>query len=144
MVCRALGAAVIIVAAGCSSRPSSKPAQEPHVSNAASDSQWAGQSVGRAEELLAGRFPGVEVYRAPGGIAIRIRGASSVYGSSEPLYVVDGMPIDPGPGGALVGINPADIEKIEVLKDAGSTAQWGVRGANGVILIKTKRGPSRQ
>jgi iron complex outermembrane receptor protein len=100
--------------------------------------------VGRAEELLAGRFPGVEVYRAPGGIAVRIRGSSSVYGSNEPLYVVDGMPIDPGPGGALVGINPSDIEKIEVLKDAGSTAQWGVRGANGVIVIKTKRGPPKE
>jgi TonB-dependent SusC/RagA subfamily outer membrane receptor len=144
MVCRALGTVGIIAVAACSSRPSTKPEQGPHVSSAATDSQWAGQSVGRAEELLAGRFPGVDVYRAPGGISIRIRGASSVYGSSEPLYVVDGMPIEPGPGGALVGINPADIEKIEVLKDAGSTAQWGVRGANGVIVIKTKRGPSKQ
>ena len=50
------------------------------------------------------------------------------------------MIIEPGPGGALVGINPADIEKIEVLKDIGSTAMYGSRGANGVILIKTKRG----
>ena len=144
MVCRALGTVGVIAAVACSSHPPTKPESGPHVSNTATDSQWTGQSVGRAEELLAGRFPGVEVYRAPGGIAIRIRGASSVYGSSEPLYVVDGMPIEPGPGGALVGINPADIEKIEVLKDAGSTAQWGVRGANGVILIKTKRGPSKQ
>src|SRR5688572_5137643 len=144
MVCRALGTVGVIAAVACSSHPPTKPEPGPHVSNTATDSQWTGQSVGRAEELLAGRFPGVEVYRAPGGIAIRIRGASSVYGSSEPLYVVDGMPIEPGPGGALVGINPSDIEKIEVLKHAGSTAQWGVRGANGVILIKTKRGPSKQ
>ena len=144
MACRTLILAVAVTAAAaCSSRPSDRPEEKPHVSNAATDSQWVGQSVGRAEELLAGRFPGVEVYRAPGGIAVRIRGSSTVYGSNEPLYVVDGMPIDPGPGGALVGINPADIEKIEVLKDAGSTAQWGVRGANGVILIKTKRGPSK-
>ena len=144
MVCRILVCAVVASSVACSSRPSNKPAEGPHVSNAATDSQWQGQSVGRAEELLAGRFPGVEVYRAPGGIAVRIRGATTVYGSNEPLYVVDGMPIEPGPGGALVGINPGDIEKIEVLKDAGSTAQWGSRGANGVIVIKTKRGPGKQ
>jgi TonB-dependent SusC/RagA subfamily outer membrane receptor len=144
MVCRILITAVAMgVASGCSSRPSNKPDQGPHVSNVATDSQWNGQSVGRAEELLAGRFPGVEVYRVQGGIGVRIRGGTSVNGSNEPLYVVDGMTIEPGPGGALVGINPADIEKIEVLKDAGSTAQWGVRGANGVIVIKTKRGPSK-
>jgi TonB-dependent SusC/RagA subfamily outer membrane receptor len=143
MLCRILILAAVTSMAACSSRPSNGPEQKPRVSNTATDSQWTGQSVGRAEELLAGRFPGVEVYRAPGGIAVRIRGSTSVYGSNEPLYVVDGMPIDPGPGGALVGINPADIEKIEVLKDAGSTAQWGVRGANGVIVIKTKRGPSK-
>jgi TonB-dependent SusC/RagA subfamily outer membrane receptor len=95
--------------------------------------------VTRAEELLEGRFPGVEVRRLPnGGIAVRIRGTTSVQGSNEPLYVLDGMPIEPGPGGALVGINPADIARIEVLKDIGSTAQYGVRGANGVILITTR------
>jgi TonB-dependent starch-binding outer membrane protein SusC len=144
MVCRILITAVAAsAAAACSSRPSNKPDQGPHVSNQATDSQWNGQSVARAEELLAGRFPGVEVYRVQGGIGVRIRGGTSVNGSNEPLYVVDGMTIEPGPGGALVGINPADIEKIEVLKDAGSTAQWGVRGANGVIVIKTKRGPSK-
>ena len=97
------------------------------------------QRVTRAEELLEGRFPGVEVQRLPnGGIAVRIRGTTSVQGSNEPLYVLDGTPIEPGPGGALVGINPADIARIEVLKDIGSTAQYGVRGANGVILITTR------
>lgn len=95
---------------------------------------------GPIEELLASRFPGVVVTRAPdGGIAIRIRGATSIRGSNEPLYVIDGMPIRPGPGGALFGINPYDIESIEVLKDPASTTMYGVRGANGVIVITTKR-----
>jgi TonB-dependent starch-binding outer membrane protein SusC len=108
--------------------------------NVATDSQWTGQNAARVEELFAGRFAGVVVTRIPGGISVRIRGGSTITGSNEPLYVIDGMPIDPGPGGALVGINPADIEKIEVLKDIGSTAMYGSRGANGVILIRTKRG----
>ncbi len=92
------------------------------------------------EELLMSRFPGVRVTRAPGGgIAIRIRGATSIHGSNEPLYVIDGVPIQPGPGGSLFGINPYDIESIEVLKDPADTLMWGMRGANGVIVITTKR-----
>ncbi len=87
------------------------------------------------EELLMSRFPGVVVTRTPDGrLAVRIRGTSN-----EPLYVIDGVPIRPGPGGSLAGINPYDIESIEVLKDAASTTMYGVRGANGVIVITTKR-----
>lgn len=86
------------------------------------------------------RFPGVVVTRAPdGGLSVRIRGTTSIHGSNEPLYVIDGMAIRPGPGGSLEGINPYDIESIEVLKDAASTTMYGMRGANGVIVIKTKR-----
>ena len=96
------------------------------------------------EESLAGRFPGVEVKRTPSGIAVRIRGGSSLMGSNDPLYVIDGVEIAPGPDGALAGINPYDIESIEVLKDAASTAMYGSRGSNGVILIKMKRPPPRQ
>ncbi len=92
------------------------------------------------EELLMSRFPGVQVTRAPdGGIAVRIRGTTSIHGSNEPLYVIDAFPIRPGPGGSLFGINPYDIESIEVLKDAASTTMYGVRGANGVIVITTKQ-----
>ncbi|HET9709242.1 MAG TPA: TonB-dependent receptor plug domain-containing protein [Gemmatimonadales bacterium] len=97
------------------------------------------------EEALSGRFPGVEVNRtADGGIAVRIRGGSSLMGSNEPLYVIDGVEIAPGANGALYGINPYDIESIEVLKDATSTAMYGSRGSNGVILIKMKKPPPRQ
>jgi TonB-dependent SusC/RagA subfamily outer membrane receptor len=91
------------------------------------------------EKTLAARVPGVWITRtADGGIAVRIRGQTSINASTEPLYVVDGLEMQPGPGGALTGINPHDIDSIEVLKDAASLAYYGVRGANGVIVIKTK------
>ena len=90
------------------------------------------------EQILAGRIAGVDVMRTPDGIVVRIRGATSIRGDNEPLYVIDGIPIQPGPGGALTGINPYDIESIEVLKDPVSTTMYGLRGANGVIVIKTK------
>ncbi len=93
------------------------------------------------EQTLMGRFPGVVVTRVPGGIAVRIRGTTSLEGSNVPLYVLDGIIIDPGPNGSLTGINPEDIESIEVLKDAVSTSMYGMRGANGVIVIKSKRPP---
>lgn len=96
------------------------------------------------EEALSGRFPGVEVSRTPdGSIAVRIRGGSSLLGSNDPLYVIDGVEIAPGSNGALAGINPYDIDSIEVLKDATSTAMYGSRGSNGVIIIKMKKPPSQ-
>jgi TonB-dependent starch-binding outer membrane protein SusC len=95
-----------------------------------------GQSI---EKLLMGRAPGVIVGRtADGGISVRIRGPASFYASGEPLYVLDGSPIEAGPGGALSGINPWDIESIRVLKNPGDTAIYGMRGVNGVIVITTR------
>jgi TonB-dependent SusC/RagA subfamily outer membrane receptor len=105
----------------------------------------SGEDLDRAgndpiEKTLAAKVPGVIISRTPdGGLAVRIRGNSSINANSEPLYVIDGLPITPGPGGALLGINPHDIESIEVLKDAASLSYYGLRAANGVILIKTKR-----
>lgn len=95
--------------------------------------------VVRVEELLRGRTAGVQVYQTPsGGIAVRIRGSTSIHGSNEPLYVVDGIPVSADPDGGL-GINPHTIASIEVLKDAGAAAIYGSRGANGVVVITTKR-----
>src|SRR6266480_1019467 len=74
-----------------------------------------------------------------GGIAVQIRGPTSLSLSNAPLYVVDGVPIKPGPNGTLSWINPNDIASIEVVKDPAGTAMYGVRGANGVIIITTKR-----
>ncbi|MDQ6871203.1 MAG: TonB-dependent receptor plug domain-containing protein [Gemmatimonadota bacterium] len=91
------------------------------------------------EQALQAHVPGVMIsLTADGWLSVRIRGATTINGSTEPLYVIDGLPIQAGPSGALVGINPHDIASIEVLKDAASLAFYGVRGANGVIIIKTK------
>ena len=96
-----------------------------------------------AEKMLEGRFPGVSVMRTPeGGLRISIRGAASLRGDNAPLYIIDGVPVEPGPNGDLTGINPNDIESIKVLKNATDTTMYGVRGANGVIVIKTKRAGS--
>ena len=92
------------------------------------------------EDQLAAKYPGVWVSRSADGISIRLRGgASTVSGNSEPLYVLDGIPIQPGPNGALSGISPYDIASIQVVRDATGTAMYGVRGVNGVIIIKTKK-----
>lgn len=92
------------------------------------------------EQVLMGRFPGVTVTHAPDGtLSVRIRGTTSIHGSNEPLYVIDGVEIQPGPGGSLSGINPHDIATIEVIKDPAGEALYGVRGANGIIVIRTKR-----
>ncbi len=94
--------------------------------------------IGRVEELFEGRFPGVRVVRQPGGFSVQIRGATTIRGNTAPLYVIDGYAIDAGPDG-LISLNPGDIARIEILKDATSLAYYGVRGGNGVVIITTKR-----
>ncbi|MEG1586613.1 MAG: TonB-dependent receptor [Bacteroidales bacterium] len=91
-------------------------------------------------QALAGRVAGVMVTRNDGepgsSISIRVRGGISITQSNEPLYIIDGFPSEDGMG----SLDPADIESIDVLKDASSTAIYGSRGANGVIVITTKSG----
>lgn len=97
------------------------------------------QPVARVEDALNGRMSGVQVMSSgvPGGsMKIRVRGASSVNKSNDPLYVVDGIVRETG----LEGISPEDIQSIQVLKDASSTAIYGARGANGVVMVQTKSG----
>jgi TonB-dependent SusC/RagA subfamily outer membrane receptor len=91
------------------------------------------------ERILQAKFPGVIVTSTPAGIAVTIGGPSSFDGSSAPLYVLDGSPINPGPGGVLMGLNPHDIESIKVLRSPADVAVYGMRGSKGVILITTKR-----
>lgn len=149
----ALAVGVVWAAAACAPSGTARPAplrSNPDADASASasasgvradTSSWRGRTVAHAEELLEARFPGVQLIRlANGDISVRIRGETSIMGSNEPLYVIDGMEISPGAGGGLMGINPADIATIQVLKDVGSTALYGVRGGNGVIVITTKRG----
>ncbi|MFD1629699.1 SusC/RagA family TonB-linked outer membrane protein [Pseudopedobacter beijingensis] len=97
--------------------------------------------VGSAIEALAGRVAGVQVSsvggKPGGGVNIIVRGANSITQDNSPLYVIDGFPMEDANSNVL---NPSEIESIEVLKDASATAIYGARGANGVILITTKRG----
>ena len=92
------------------------------------------------DQALQGRMAGVQVTQnsgEPGGsISVKIRGVGSLNAGNEPLYVVDGMPL----GVNINAINPNDIERIDVLKDAASAAIYGSRGSNGVVLITTKKG----
>lgn len=111
------------------------------------------------DQMLQGTSPGVQVTTAssePGGaMSVRVRGTGSITGNAEPLYVIDGFPIEndiegssAGNGGRsrttppnpLSGLNPSDIESISILKDASATAIYGARGANGVVIITTKQG----
>ncbi len=93
--------------------------------------------VSRVSDILRGRASGVIVTEGPGGrVQVRIRDARGR--GADPLYVVDGMPVTPDPGGALPWLNPYDIASITVLKDAASAAIYGMRGAHGVIVITTK------
>jgi TonB-dependent starch-binding outer membrane protein SusC len=113
--------------------------------------------VTSVDQLMQGTGAGVQVSTASsapgGGISVRIRGAASITGNSEPLYVVDGFPMENDvigsalggrdrtvPANPLATLNPSDIENIQILKDASATAIYGARGANGVVIITTKQG----
>ncbi|WP_448702645.1 SusC/RagA family TonB-linked outer membrane protein [Mucilaginibacter sp. AW1-3] len=114
------------------------------------------QPVENFEKALSGKIAGVQVSSSGGtladGVSIRIRGTNSISSANYPLYVIDGVPMTAGDnlstfnGGngtrfdPLALINPSDIESIDVLKDAGATAIYGSRGANGVVIITTKKG----
>ncbi len=104
----------------------------------------AERQVANVTNALAGQVAGVQGVSAngqPGKAAtIRIRGIGSMSSSSSPLYVVDGVPYD----GDIAAINPNDIESMSVLKDASASAIYGARGANGVVLITTKKGTARE
>lgn len=151
--------ATVALAAGCAHSTGVRPVAEPRAGEADSVMHAIGDAsagaspasartidveamegaagAARVEELLVGRLAGVRVLSVPGGVIVRIRGTSTVMGVREPLYVVDDMPVEPGPGGMLA-INPGDIATIEVLKDVASTSRYGMRGANGVIVIRTR------
>ena len=103
------------------------------------EEQLNSRPVSNAFEALQGKAAGVDITTSerPGTVgSILIRGTRSINASNSPLYVVDGIPVSDG----IDNLNPRDIEAIDILKDASSTAIYGSRGANGVVLITTKRG----
>jgi TonB-dependent SusC/RagA subfamily outer membrane receptor len=145
-----LGVSALVIAAGCASAPSQP--------------QTRGGTPTRSADLQ-GRSSGVLIQNmASGGIRVVLASGptslgSTTYtpsngtdrapaqpqnvtlGSSEPLFLLNGVPYNPGPGGQLVGINPDDIESIKALKDPADLALYGMRGGNGVIVITMKQRP---
>ncbi len=113
-----------------------------------SSKDFNGGSINSAEQLINGKVAGVQIMSNNGsptqGSTVRIRGGASLNASNDPLIVVDGVPIETGgiagSSNPLSMINPADIESMTVLKDASSTAIYGSRASNGVLLITTKKG----
>jgi iron complex outermembrane receptor protein len=138
----ALGVVAIVLCAGCGGTHRSGDAT-PQTTGAISSFTPTDDEkrVSRVEEMLIGRFPGLEVVRlANGNYTLRIRGPSSFKSNEEPLLVVDGTPVAAGQmSNALAALSPHDVAHIEVLKDAGATAIYGIRGGNGVVVITTNR-----
>lgn len=101
--------------------------------------------VANIGDALQGQVSGLQVYTSSGepsaGVSIRLRGVSSISSSSEPLFILDGSPIS---SGAFTALNPNDIESMTVLKDASSTAIYGSRAANGVVILTSKKGKKGQ
>lgn len=107
-----------------------------------SSKELAAVPISDVTQALSGKVAGVQVIRSQGSpdadVSIKVRGGTSITQSNEPLYIIDGFPSEDG----LKGIESSDIESIDILKDASSTAIYGARGANGVILVTTKGGKS--
>jgi TonB-dependent SusC/RagA subfamily outer membrane receptor len=138
------GFCLATLAAGCSSPRSTTtpvPATQAGPAQAATATDVQQSPNVPIEQQLMARSPGVTIGRtSDGSLTIRIRGgSSSVQGNNAPLYIVDGVPFAPSTDGGLSGLNPHDIQSIRVLKDATDITMYGVRGANGVIVIKTKK-----
>lgn len=127
---------VVLAACGGSRMPASRPDGTTATTTIGTEELERAQS-GRMEDLLA-RVPGLEVVRNGSEIALRVRGNVS---GVDPLVVIDGMQVrQGGVSQTLNGMNPQDVARVQVLKDAGSTAIYGSAGINGVVLITTKRG----
>ena len=130
-----------LLAAGCaSSGTSERSTSRSHDRDTVHAEDLQGRDIRRIEEMLRGQVSGVRVLNTPTGLAIQIRGSSSAFpgvSGTSPLFVIDGLPLEVGANGVLDGINPRDVQSIQVLKNASDTALYGARGANGVILIST-------
>jgi len=149
-------AALCAALAACSSGGSSTPRTEPTTSTSSSSSGASAAASGTGatttvsgdskfarysnmRELLTG-VPGLQVLGNDENYSLRVRGVQSFNGSGEPLVVIDGMPVRTGSvASTLNSVRPGDVMKVDVLKDAGSTAFYGGAGVNGVIVVTTKR-----
>jgi TonB-dependent SusC/RagA subfamily outer membrane receptor len=105
------------------------------------NSKIANRPVANAGDALQGQVAGLQVFtpsgEPSGSVVMRLRGVSSINSNTEPLFILDGSPIS---SGAFTALNPNDIESMTVLKDASSTAIYGSRAANGVVIMTSKKG----
>lgn len=146
-------AAALATSVGCAHRgaTSSEVQAVDRCANREAHGEWAASAVTilcaedfegipavQVEEWFEGRVPGVWVVHGSSGISLLIRGQGSIRGNNEPLYVLDGVPLQMEPGRGLYWVSPRDIATVAILKDASATAIYGVRGANGVVLITTR------
>jgi TonB-dependent SusC/RagA subfamily outer membrane receptor len=135
--------AVAFLLAACGHRKTVAAAEQPQpklpdvVLTAADIERAPGMSL---EQLLLTRVPGIALTRAADGHTfLRLRGQSTILGDQEPLIVVNDVPLDPNASGNLSVIDPHDIETVQVIRDAAATSLYGLRGSNGVIIIRTKQ-----
>jgi TonB-dependent SusC/RagA subfamily outer membrane receptor len=134
---------ILVLVVACSrnkgelSGPVPRAAPPPPAPNVVQADEDARQGAETLDQMLAGRIAGVTVYAAPGGgLVVRFAGPTSFYSGQEPLFVIDGVPTEVQRG-TLAWLSPNDVESIRALKGADATI-YGVRGSNGVIVIKTK------
>lgn len=119
------------------SGPAPRAAPPPPAPNEVTVDEDARTGARSLDQMLSGRISGVNVWAAPGGgIVVRFAGPTSFYSGQEPLFVIDGVPVE-ARAGTLSWLSPNDVQSIKALKGADATI-YGVRGSNGVIEIKTK------
>jgi len=130
-------AAMVVVASACASgNPRGSPQEQRSTVTAADIANSSNEPI---EKVLQSKVSGLLITRADdGSIAINIRGNHSFTREDAPLYVLDGIPFEPGPGGVIASVDPYNIETIRVLKGAEAVL-YGIRGQNGVIEITTKK-----
>ena len=131
---------VLLVFAACSHRTAQRSSPDPRPPGTVLTADDIRKSPGQSlEQLLVARVPGLTLERAADGhTKLVLRGKHTILGDDEVLFVVDDIPLGPAVSGNLAAIDIHDIETVQVLREAVATAAYGVRGANGVIVIRTK------
>lgn len=136
----ALSCLLILALAGCSGSGEATN-RDSNDANTITGDEISQETTTNIGELIQGRIPGVMISQTVDGrIVARMRGRSSFNGNDSPLFVLDGMPVEPNRDGSLPGVFVREIESIKVLKGPTETARYGMRGANGVIVVTTKIG----
>jgi TonB-dependent SusC/RagA subfamily outer membrane receptor len=131
---------VLLLLTACSHRKAAPPTADSRPPGTVLTADDIRRSPGQSlEQLLLARVPGLTIQRAADGHSkLVLRGKNTILGDDEALFVVNGVPLGPAVSGNLTAVDVHDIETVQVLRDAVATAAYGVRGANGVIIIRTK------